>query len=577
MLRELGSFILISTTLFCSFASGAETRDRARHRISFNDDGQVLNEAPTTGTSTFVKAWLDRETDTVPFTTFVFDSALPDICTYETKVGEVFAARFGPDFKREWAPAIRALRAEGTDALRVVTAHMRSKGKEVLAGIRMNDTHHRLDPQMPLCPQFALDHPEFVIRQPDGRPNESALDYSFPEVRQHRLAIMREIAEGYDVDGLELNFVRWAKHFPRDKGREKAPILTTFLKDIRQMLDAAARKRGRGRLTLGIRVPESVDTCWLAGIDINRWINSGWVDYVVVSTFNNTDPQVPVEEFVRLRKKPGVEILVSMGQMMGSISSGPPSILDRGIALAGRPENGYTSMLLTAPEARGAAANYYAWGADSVSFWNVNIHFGSAKTATPEQRERIRRWTHAVENRASVYAGPRVYRFLPMGKGIGSRKPPVRNYPWYDENHSPLGQPNSPVLQFTAEKIGQRLVFPFRMADGRKGEKLAGLLRFWVYHVTPGDRLEVDINGRKIPASLIKQLDAAERRGLVPGAQYEIRLADCPPLKGDNELGLVLSPASEPRITPYMEELEVTIGAPTPVSMLQNQQIVGER
>ena len=53
-----------------------------------------------------------------------------------------------------------------------------------------------------------------------------------------------------------------------------------------------------------------------------------------------------------------------------------------------------------------------------------------------------------------------------------SRKPPARNYPWYDEGRSPLGHVNSPVLIFDADHAGERLVFPFRMADGRNGEKL---------------------------------------------------------------------------------------------------------
>ena len=81
-------------------------------------------------------------------------------------------------------------------------------------------------------------------KQPDGRTNETALDYSYPEVREHRLAIMREIVEEYEVDGLELNFVRWAKHFPRDRGREKAPIMTDYVGQIRNVLDVAVRKRG---------------------------------------------------------------------------------------------------------------------------------------------------------------------------------------------------------------------------------------------------------------------------------------------------------------------------------------------
>ena len=74
-----------------------------------------------------------------------------------------------------------------------------------------------------------------------------------------------------------------------------------------------------------------------------------------------------------------------------------------------------------------AAANYYSWGADSISFWNVGIHFGSESTATPEQQERIARWTQAVTSEETVRAGPRTYRNLPMGKCMSIRSPPSRS------------------------------------------------------------------------------------------------------------------------------------------------------
>jgi len=441
----------------------------------------------------------------------------------------------------------------------------------VLAAIRMSDTHHRsLDRNNPLCPQFAIDHPEYVIKQPDGRTNETALDYSFPEVRQHRMAIMREIAGQYDVDGLELNFVRWAKHFPRDKGREKAPIMTEYIGRVRGMLDEAAEKRGLvdarrepRRLMLGVRVPESLHACWLAGVDIETWVKRGWIDYVVISTWNNTDPQLPVEEFARFTKPAGVETIVVMGNMIGAIWSGPPKILDRPVAMSAKHADGYVGMLLTEAEARGAAANYYAWGADSISFWNVGIHFGREKTAAPEQRERIARWTQAVQNVASVYAGPRTYRCLPMGKGISSRKPPIRNYPLYDEGRSPLGQPNSPVLAFTAGTIGKRLVFPFRMADGRDGERLTGHLRFWVYRLSPDDELHIDINGKPIDPATLKKSPAGEFRGGLPGMRLEVDLAHCPPFAGDNQLGLTLKTTTDRKQIPYMEELEIVVESAT--------------
>ena len=127
---------------------------------------------------------------------------------------------------------------------------------------------------------------------------------------------MHEIVHAYDVDGLELNFVRWAKHFPRDQGRQKATIMTEYVGEIRRMLDAAAEARGQKRLMLGVRVPESVHACWLAGVDIEAWVKEGWIDYVVISTWNNTDPQLPVGEFTRFTKPAGVDTIAIMGNMI---------------------------------------------------------------------------------------------------------------------------------------------------------------------------------------------------------------------------------------------------------------------
>ena len=163
-------------------------------RVIFNDDAQMLMEAPESGTAEFVRGWLDKELSAVPFSTYVFLAATPDICTYDSTVGETYGDRFGDDFSEGWSPGIRGLRGEGTDALKVVTDHMHAKGKEVLAAIRMSDTHHvHIGRTHPLCPMFAIENRQYVIRQPDGRTNETALDYSFPEVRDHRLKIMHRL------------------------------------------------------------------------------------------------------------------------------------------------------------------------------------------------------------------------------------------------------------------------------------------------------------------------------------------------------------------------------------------------
>ena len=145
-----------------------------------------------------------------------------------------------------------------------------------------------------------------------------------------------------------------------------------------------------------------------------------------------------------------------------------------------------------------------------------------------------------------------------MGKGMSTRKPPARNYPWYDEGYSPLGRRNSPVLEFTPETVGKRQVFPFRMADGRQGKALRGRLEFPVYHLADARLLRIDVNGDTIPPAAWST-SAVDPRTKLTGIRFSLSLARCPALRGDNELGLTLLSATESDDVPYMEELDILV------------------
>lgn len=551
---RIGRWCVCLLVCACGVVQGEATGKQAKTRVIYHDDAQSLAEAPAEGTEEFLREFLAREAAMAPVTTFCYLAATPDVCTYDTKAGEVYGDRLKE--ASGWAVGIRALRAQGTDVLKVVCSELRGRGLEVLATVRMNDTHHRsLDPSNPGCPQFALDHPEYVIKQPDGRTNETALDYSHEAVRAHRLAIMRELAEDYDIDGLELNFCRWAKHFPRDQGRAKAGIMTAYVGRIRQMLDEAARKRGRSALTLGMRVPEGIEPCWLAGLDPKTWVEKGWIDYLVVSTWNETDPQIRVDEFSGFTKGTKCQLLVAMGNMMGGTWRGLPKVSRRGVAQF---RDSYSGMLLTAAEARACANNYYCWGADGVSFWNISCNMGTqGKFSSPAQRERMQTWMHAVVNRDRVAAGARRYHYLPLYKFEEVLAPPLRNYPWYGQGRSPLGGMKMQMLRFPENKIGERQVYRFRMADGRSGEKLQGLLRFVVFHIGADDRVAVDVNGQAVEPTKIRPAALDVKKTGLPGMRFEIALADCPPFRGDNELGITLQTKAKRKAEPTMEELDI--------------------
>ena len=163
-------------------------------------------------------------------------------------------------------------------------------GIECLAAFRMNDEHAGPGLQA----GFFNSHPEWRIA------GSLALNYSFQGVRDHRLAIFTEVARNYDVDGIELDWMRWMKIFPAAEARARAPLLTDYVQQIRWMLDAAGTGRGRSRLLLGTRVAPNVEATVAMGIDLPEWIRRRLVDYVVPSEFIYNDFRTPVGEYAAL-------------------------------------------------------------------------------------------------------------------------------------------------------------------------------------------------------------------------------------------------------------------------------------
>lgn len=232
-------------------------------RLIYNDDSQGVGEARQGHAVADLQAWVDKPLSRLAIDTYVWCIAFPDICMHNTRVGEVYGERFAEPPaaemkdakpKNDCAVTIQELHAAGTDVLHVVAERAHSHNVEVIASVRMNDTHGLyFDRTVAQISQFLLDHAEWVIRRDDGVP-ERALDYSFPEVRGHRLAILRELAENYDIDGIELDFTRWAKFFPRDEAPFKAHVMTQLVGDVRQMLDEVADTMVRPSFILGAHV-----------------------------------------------------------------------------------------------------------------------------------------------------------------------------------------------------------------------------------------------------------------------------------------------------------------------------------
>ena len=210
---------------------------------------------------------------------------------------------------------------EGGDLMRVFVEQCRKTGQHPFASFRMNDQHHLHSLRPPpgkksgnpseeeirlkagVCP-FYVENPQWRIGE-DGVNNLTgrlSMDFAVPQVREYRIMQIRELVNKYDIDGLELDFLRhWALFNQRKTTtKERAQILTGMVRQIREILDAKGARAGR-HLWLGLRIPAYPDGGEFdkMGIDLPLLAKAG-VDIINASSHYYTDAQIPV---ARLRKQ----------------------------------------------------------------------------------------------------------------------------------------------------------------------------------------------------------------------------------------------------------------------------------
>ncbi len=337
--------------------------DNKRLGTVFNNDlNNIILGMGATGTIDTYRQALDAILAARPGV-FAQDVGLPEALLYPTDVDNMFDKHLVEVTKQTWPEREQAaanaegqvafmgkVRAAGTDLLTVTIEACRQRSVPVVADYRMNaedwyDHAYRLS-------DFGRAHPEWRIpldpeaQPPTGDDARSAqsdenrwcasgtsgdappkrwagcLDPAIPEVFAHRLAIFTEVADRYDIDGIEFDFRRWYRMI--SDPRHNYAILTRLVAQTRAMLDETARRKGRERMLLGVRVGAALETppsaaafpgvgslhsnpsCRDLGLDVRTWIELGLVDYVCPTLFWPRWPGLPhTGEFAALAQDTG--------------------------------------------------------------------------------------------------------------------------------------------------------------------------------------------------------------------------------------------------------------------------------
>lgn len=239
--------------------------------------------------------------------------------THRTKVGE----RCITQAKQLKGNITAELHAQGTDPLQIAVEFGHGEGMEVFFCMRMNDTHdviHTAEDPDPLYPKWKMEHPEMLFgpigaKMKHGR--WSAVDFGQSEVRELAYRFLEEACRDYDIDGIELDFVRHPELFRRvgqtgdAATAEELGQMTDLMRRIRAMTEREAVRRGGRPYLLSIRLPDSVEACRWLGIDLERWLAEGLVDMLVPSGYFRFNPW---SRSVELAHRHGVKVYADLAE-----------------------------------------------------------------------------------------------------------------------------------------------------------------------------------------------------------------------------------------------------------------------
>src|SRR5690606_839988 len=126
----------------------------------------------------------------------------------------------------------RELLKSAPDPLELILNHAKFRRMETFVSFRLNEVHDVESEESLIFDRFWRTHPEWHIGRagdpmaqvytdimgPRTHPIVNSwlpagLNFAIPEVRQYRMAQLREICERYDIDGLELDFQRFPMYF----------------------------------------------------------------------------------------------------------------------------------------------------------------------------------------------------------------------------------------------------------------------------------------------------------------------------------------------------------------------------
>ena len=207
---------------------------------------------------------------------------------------------------------------EGVEMHKLWVQTLRDIGIHPWISVRMNDIHETDREDSFLFSDFYKAH-RAMNRASHRTPAsyyEYGLDYLYEDVRRYYMTLIEEALDTFDMDGLELDWMREIYSIGIGREYEGTAVINAFMREVFARVKAAEQKWGHP-IRIAVRLPDTPEKCLRLGFDFFDWVNAGLVDLITVtSRWSSIDNNMPIDLWKKiLADKPvelaaGLEILI---------------------------------------------------------------------------------------------------------------------------------------------------------------------------------------------------------------------------------------------------------------------------